>query len=342
MDIIGAIFFMVLPYMAGYSCKSILRWKETNQIETYLIGFFFLFFLQGVVLVPSVWLGKSLSFVCNIMWILCLVLVVLFGASVMIYLVRQRKKEETEVISKMPWKKTERSYYLLMVLLFFMILLRMVFGMEILRGDIVLETVQTTLQTDSLFTTHPLTGRVMETGMITSKKIVTLPLFYACIAKMTGLEADILLYIVAGVMSLLCSYYAYALLFTKLTTPTRGKLYIFWIVFGLLILAGDYHPYTLSYRILYQGYEGSTICFGVILPYLLYVIVSWYKRESEVEKNTLGSRVMYIFKILLGLAVSVVITGLGTGFVFLFMAMVLAGICCLLKSIKEVRECRES
>ena len=85
MYIFGAILFMVLPYMAGYSCKSIFRWKETNQIETYLIGFFFLFFLQGVVLVPSVWLGKSLSFVCNIMWILCLVLVVLFGASVMIY-----------------------------------------------------------------------------------------------------------------------------------------------------------------------------------------------------------------------------------------------------------------
>ena len=51
---------------------------------------------------------------------------------------------------------------------------------------------------------------------------------------------------------------------------------------------------------------------------------------------------MYITKIALGLVVSVLMTGLGSGFVFLFMAIVIAGICCLLKSIKEVRECRES
>ena len=93
---------------------------------------------------------------------------------------------------------------------------------------------------------------------------------------------------------------------------------------------------------MYQGYEGSTICFAVILPYLLYLSASWYKKELEEEKNTLKNRVMHLLNIALGLAFSVVITGLGTGFVFLFMAMVIAGICCLLRSIKEVRECRES
>ena len=116
---------------------------------------------------------------------------------------------------------------------------------------------------------------------------------------------------------------------------------MFWLVYGLLLLAGDYHTDTMAYRMLYRGYDGTTICFGVILPYLLYLIVSWYKLESGEETVTLGVRVMYVLKMLLGFAVSVVITGLGTGFVFLFMATVIAGICCLLKSIKEVRECRE-
>ena len=79
----------------------------------------------------------------------------------------------------------------------------------------------------------------------------------------------------------------------------------------------------------------------MILPYLLYLVISWYKQESGVEAVAPAVRVMYVLKMLLGLAVSVVVTGLGTGFVFLFMAMVIAGICCLLKSIKEVRACRE-
>lgn len=341
MDIIGAIFFMVLPFMAGYSCKSILRWKETNQIETYLIGFFFLFFLQALVLIPCVWLGKSLTQACSMMYILTLVLVVLFAGSLVTEFILKRKNTEAKPV-KTVWRKADRAYYLLLILVFFLILLRMALGMDMLRDDIVLETVLTTQQSDSLFVTHPLTGRVMEGGMITSKKIVTLPLYFACVAQMTGLEADFLLYFVVGVMTLLASYYAHALLFSQVSNPTRGKMYIFWIVFGLLVLAGDYSSNTISYRLMYQGYEGSTICFAVILPYLLYLIASWYKKELEEEKNTLKNRVMHLLKIALGLAVSVVITGLGTGFVFLFMAMVIAGICCLLRSIKEVRECRES
>ena len=341
MDIIGAVLFMLLPYLAGYSCKRILRWRETNQIETYLIGFFFLFFLQGVILIPCVWLEKSLTDASSICLIVSLVLAVAAGILGLWEFIAKRKIEPKETAVKIFWKKTEHILFILMTAVFVCVLVRMFLGMNMLREDIVLETVTTTLQSDTLFKVHPLTGRTMEAGMITSKKIVTLPLFYACVVRLTGLEADVFLYLAAGVMVLLCSYYASALLLSKITMPTRGKMYVFWTLYGLLILAGDYHADALAYRLLYSGYDGITICFAVILPYLLYLIVSWYKSESGEEAVTLGNRIMYILKMMLGLGASIVITGLGTGFVFLFMAMVIAGICCLLKSIKEVRACRE-
>ena len=341
MYILGAILFMVLPYLAGYSCKSILRWKETNQIETYLIGFFFLFFLQAVVFIPFVWLGKSLTDAIGILYILALFIVVLFAVFMGIHVVA-RRKTELEPVTKQIWKKTDRAYFLMMILVFLLILLRMALGINLLREDIVLETVLTTMQTDSLYVTHPLTGRIMEAGMISSKKILTSPLFYAGIIKMTGMEAEIFLYFVMGVMTLLCSYYAFALLFSQLSTVTRGKRYVFWIIMGLLILSGDYHSGIITYKLLYQGYEGNTVCFAVILPYLLYLIVAWYRKESEEEKNTFAIRFMYLTKMVLAFAVSVLVTGLGNGLVFLFMATVITGICCLLKSIKEVRACRES
>ena len=70
----------------------------------------------------------------------------------------------------------------------------------------------------------------MDGGMITSKKIVTLPLFYAALAKLIGMEADLLLYMIINVLVLGCSYYSCMLLFTKLTPITRGKIYSYWTV----------------------------------------------------------------------------------------------------------------
>ena len=341
MYIIGAVLLFIMPYLAGRTCKGILRWKETNQIETYLIGFFFLFFLQAVVFIPFVWLGKSLSAAVEVLYILALLLVLLFVLCMGIDVMGRRKKG-IEPVAKQSWRKTDRACFFMMLMVFLLVLLRMALGVNLLREDIVLETVLTTIQSDSLYVTHPLTGQVMEAGMISSKKILTSPLFYAGVVQMTGVDTEIFLYFVMGVMTLVCSYYASALLFSQVSSNTRSKRYIFWIMMGLLILSGDYHSGVISYKLLYQGYEGNTICFAVILPYLLYLIVSWYRKESEEEKNTFGIRFMYLTKIVMAFAVSVLLTSLGSGFVFLFMAMVIAGICCLLKSIKEVRACRES
>ena len=342
MDVLGAVFFILLPYMAGYICKNILRWKETNQIETYLIGFFFLFFLQGIVLIPCVWMGKSLKAVCNIFYGCFACIVVLCVAFLIPNIIRCLRREKKHEFVKTPRKMTERIYFLAMLLVFLLIVLRMVLALDALREDVVLETVLTTVKADSLYVMHPLTGRAMEAGMIASKKIVTPPLFYACMVKMSGLDADVLLYVIMGTISLIASYYALSLLFSRVSNVTRSKQYVFWLIYGLLILSGDYCTGVLPYQMLYRGYDGSTICFSVILPYLLYIVISWYKSECEEEKTLLSERVMYSLKIMLCFASSVVITGLGTGFLFLFMAMAVAGICCLLKSIQEVRACRES
>ena len=341
MYIIGIIVLFILPLAAGSICKGILRWKETNQIETYLIGFFFLFFLQGVILVPCVFLKLPFSLAVNL---ILGIMAALFGVGIAIVLMNQKKIGKTmdsEEKRKLPWRKGDKLLFAIMLTVFGLLIVRMVLGLDILRDDIMLETVNTTLKTGTMFEYHPLTGMKMDGGMIASKKIVTLPLLYAALSQFLGLEAKIVLYLVMNILVLICSYYAGALLFTKVTTATRTKLYVYWTIYGMLILAGDYQDTTLAYRLLYQGYEGITVCFGVLIPYLLYIILSWYKEESEEEKTTLGTRVMYFLKIALVFATSMVITGLGTGLLFLIISAGIAGVCCLLKSIQEVRACRE-
>ncbi len=343
MYIIGAVLLFIMPYLAGRTCKGILRWKETNQIETYLIGFFFLFFLQGLIFVPAVLIGMSFTLACTIL----LGAVAAVALLAVVFIIGKKIKLRNSIEDNQDKKKISRRkgdvWGLCGVLLIWgLLILRMVLGMNILRDDIVLETVNTTIQTDTMFVYHPLLGRMLEAGMITSKKIVTIPLFYASLSVLTGIEATTLLYVFVNAMVLGCSYYSLAILYTKVTNITRGKLYTLWITYGLLIFAGDYHQNTLAYKILYQGYEGSTICFAVIMPYLLSLVISWYKQECEAEKVTMRMRIEFILKIVLGLAVSMVITSLGTGFIFLFLTLVIAAVCCLLKSIKEVNACKES
>ena len=341
MYIIGVILLFILPFAAGCACKGILRWKETNQIETYLIGFFFLFFLQGVVLVPCVFMKLDFMMACNVLMAIMGAVLVL---GLLMAVVTGRKAKKTEDITekkKTAWRRKDKLLYAGMILVFGFLVVRMILGMYILREDTVLEMVNTTVSTGTMFTYHPLTGMIMDGGMITSKKIVTLPLFYAAFVQFFGIEANYFLYLAVNVLVLGCSYYACALMFDKVTTVNRSKMYAYWLVYGLLLLSGDYHKNTLGYRLLYQGYEGTTICFGVLIPYLLYVILSWYRSEGAEEKMTIWARLTYVLKIALVFACSMVIAGLGTGFLFLFMTGAVAAVCCLIKSIKEVRACGE-
>ena len=342
MYIIGIILLFILPFAAGTVCKGILRWKETNQIETYLIGFFFVLILQGVILVPCVFLGLSFELACTLIFGMTVALLVVGTIVFLMTRIKEKKQEETEDKKKLFWRKGDKLLYLTMMATFVLVVVKIILGQNTLRDDIVLETVNTTLINNSMFTHHPLTGMMMDGGMIASKKIVTLPLFYATVVKLTGIEADVFLYLIVNVWVVGCSYYAYLLLLSKFTDVTRSKIYSYLAVLGLLLLAGDYHKGALPYRLLYQGYEGVTICFGVLMPYLLYVIFSWYKRESEEEKTTIGMKIMYLLKIGLIFASSMFITSLGTGFLFLFITAGIVAICCLLKSVKEVRACKES
>ena len=341
MYIIGIILLFILPFAAGCACKGILRWKETNQIETYLIGFFFLFFLQGVVLVPCIFLNIEFLSACYMLMAVMGVVLALGIVMAVIGGLKGRATEDNTGKRKVAWRKKDKLLYMGMMIVFGLLIVRMIMGMHILRDDIVLETVNTTVGTGTMFTYHPLTGTVMDGGMITSKKIVTLPLFYAAFVQVFGIEAMYFVYLAVNVLVLGCSYFACALLLNKVTILSRSKMYAYWLVYGLLLLSGDYHKSTLTYRLLYQGYEGMTICFGVLMPYLLYVILTWYRSEADDEKVTFATRIMYILKFVLVFACSMVITGLGTGFLFLFMTGAIAAVCCLIKSIKEVKACRE-
>ena len=111
MYIIGILLLFILPFAAGCACKGILRWKETSQIETYLIGFFFLFFLQGVVLVPCVFLNMDFATVSMALMGVIGVMFVIGLLMAGIASKRAEKAEDSEEKKKSPWRKKDKFLY---------------------------------------------------------------------------------------------------------------------------------------------------------------------------------------------------------------------------------------
>ena len=338
MDILGVLLIFIMPYLAGYVCKEITRQKEMSQIETYLTGFFLLFLVQGLVFGAGVFAGRDFETACRFMngaQGLIVVLFLVFGAIRLMPAHRGHIKRE-------PFRKEEKILLGITLFLFALVLAKIFYSTEALRDDAVLETVRTTLSTGTMFQYQPLTGQKMELGMIISKKIITLPLYDAYLVNLTGIEPSVLLYDVLTVQTLVAVYLSTLLLVSRIYEKARRKSILFAMFLGMLLLSGDYFKETLSYHIVYNGYLGMTICMAVILPYLLFLLYSWYMEENREQAVSWKRRALYFFKIVLCFLTSIFITGIATGFLFLFLTLVVAGVCCLVITLMEVHACRES
>ena len=181
MEIFGVLLIFIMPFLSGYVLSKITKQKGTNQIETYLIGFFFLFLIQGLVFITCIFSGQTLDRALLILKIIYGILIAAAFILLSIHVVPACKNRT----KKQRIRKEEWILFGFMMLSFVLVLLRICCGETYIRQDAMLETVRTTLQTGTMFKVHPLTGQVLEMGYITSKKIVTLPLYYAFLSSIT-------------------------------------------------------------------------------------------------------------------------------------------------------------
>lgn len=329
MGIIGVLFIFLLPLVAGSVLNTILRQKETNQIETYLIGFFLLFFLQGVVFFLSVLQNVTFTVAYGRCKILVFA-VALIGAVCLIWKLIKKIKGKTEKEADFWHKrgKEDKIYLISMLLVYLLVLLQVGVSLSYTRSDVVLETVNVTLSTDTMFQYHPIHKKAMDLGMITSKKLVTVPLFYAFFAKITGIDTKLLVHGVMSVLTLAASYAAMMGLASVFFGKNKKNFYLFSLFYGIMLLSGGYHAMTAGYKLLFNGYSGDTICMFVMIPYLLYLILKWKE-----EKNTFG----VIVKTGICFCSTVFITGMGNGLMFVGISVVLAIICCFFAGRKEAQ-----
>ncbi len=335
MEIIGVLLVFIMPLLTGYMLCEITRQKETNQIETYLIGFFFLFFIQGVVFSACVFTGQAFGTACMLLKGIDLGIIILSCIFFVLKMIPRIKLKTGVKHTRL--RKDEGIYFGVMIFVLALVLLRVFLNANFIRQDVMLETVKTTLHSGTMFKIHPLTGQTLEAGYITSKKIITLPLFYAFMCETTKLSPNVLLYMVSIIQTIAVAILSASLFVIQMDPKNRKRIFMFVTILGVILLSGDYFDGIITQRLLCNGYAGDVICAGCILPYLLYEIKKWYDCENGENPPSAFIRISYIGKIALGLMASVFITGLATGPVFLFVIIIIAGLCALIKTIREVR-----
>ena len=319
-NVAGLLIIIALPYMSGYMLKTLFNKRETGQIETYLMGFFLVFLIQGAYFaVGDLFLETAFDGLCSGFNIVIVVIAVLFVISVVVNLVLGRDRDrEDRAVYRQKLKKEDWILLALMLVVAAFVCARVLGIVDYLRDDYMLPTVRTTLKSGSINVINPIISRPYDAGLITSKKFITLPVYYAYLCRTFGFDTIILLYVIITLQTVACTYLS-CMLFMGPVLRIRAKMYIYGIFLGAVMLSGDYYMQSSGARLLWSGYNGNTIATAVMLPYVLYITMCGFGSGRL--------RAVDILRLLLVLASSVFITGVATGALLIAIVAAISSAC---------------
>ncbi len=203
-------------------------------------------------------------------------IIVMVLAGILISLIGHKKTMKVSAITgnTAPEKdKAIRMQWILTGILAFLMLLqilRILTGERVwLDGDMTLETVNTFLKENAIYTVDPLTGAAYTAGMPLRLRILCLPTLYGSLSRWTGMAAADVVYRLIPCVTLLLGYAAYGRLGEVIFGEDKTKRKIFLLVVGILFSAGAYMPGVDGFDLFYGGFRGVTIRAVVLIPYVI-------------------------------------------------------------------------
>lgn len=273
------LFLIIVPFLVGQPARKVLDYKGRGVVDTYLCGVMVMFALSGVLHLLMMFLNHPFSDYEKIYPIILLA-VALVG---ILLVVLDIKKDNAELSRKERFMGFWRSWFqsresqifcALTVIVLLLCVVRILVGTPDVTGDFTLETIQTTLSTDSIYQYNSLTGMAIEEGMPIRQQILTMPFFLAFLSDVFKVEASVLLYKIFPCYTLLLTILVYTrwagVLFVKQRERQTGFLFII----SVLLFLGDYAQAAPAALMLHQGYTGNAVCAGVVIPFAIYACMS--------------------------------------------------------------------
>ena len=138
-----------------------------------------------------------------------------------------------------------------------------------LEGDMTLETVNTFLAENAVYSVNPLTGTAYTAGMSFRLKILCLPTLYGTISRWSGMAPTDVVYRLIPCLTLGLGYFAYGKLGNAVFEGNPIKVRTFLLMVGILFSTGAYMPGVDGFDVFYGGFRGVTILAIVLVPYLI-------------------------------------------------------------------------
>ena len=282
---LGIVLLWMVVYLSGMLFCKISGEKETSQLWKHLIGFFVLVFCQGIVFFAGQLLGWKFRQTEEILTVFLLLL----GLVSVIFC----KKELMEIFQRVKnfsFKEIKNGRYVALLIWLFVAVVWVVFtSTSGNRNDAMVETVQTTLMTDTMNQYHPFTRQPLELGVVMSRKIITLPFWYSTLCLWTGMEAVDVVWGLGTLLTVIGSFLAFGELGGLLFFRDFKKTWLLVILLELLYLSGDYYVGAAGYRQLFYGYSGEVIVSSILIPCVFCVLYRFFgpvlREDFPVEKE---------------------------------------------------------
>lgn len=141
------------------------------------------------------------------------------------------------------------------------------------RGDMTVETVNSFLETNAVYSVNPMTGQPYTGGIPARLEILCLPTLYGIICRITGLSAQTVVWKLAPVLTLMGCYLAYGVLARSLFPENGKKRSCFLAAVGLLLWVENCLFGMEGFGVLSCGFRGVSIRNAVLLPWLLSLLL---------------------------------------------------------------------
>lgn len=282
---LAPLFLLVISYIFGEITVALFRDDNIVAAEKCLIGTFVLLISFEMFYIPAVYFSIPFHITCRMFSLFLLAVIVLA-------LLFNGKRMAKNIRINNPVDLKPCIHVLLIlaiqIICFFVL-------MPDKTMDQTIETVNMTLASDSFYGNHPGTGEAYTGGMTVRGVFVSLPYFFSYVYSLFEGNTACFVYRAMPMWSLFLSFICYGLwarLLFENEERIDGKISIFLTGLGLLNLSGMFSKDCIFYSQMFRGFRGETICFVMILPYCIYVLL-----EMICKKN--NKKVIYIIMALL-------------------------------------------
>ncbi len=197
-------------------------------------------------------------------------LLVIFGCAV--YIAERKKSKRIRRTGEGKWNRKQLLRYGSMLIVFVLNVSVMLWYEPYFGNDMTVEETGTILQTGMICRYHPGTGAMLEFGMNAGAKLNFMPGLYAVLCDLTGAKPYLLICRWIPVWGLLLNYAAVFFLLDSACCfgKSAGKkeecnaVYYAMVLYGMLLLFGDYQAYTYAFRLLHQGWNPYVILWASV------------------------------------------------------------------------------